>query len=138
MFQLLSSQKIYNKIEITEDYEVKLLDLNWVYQTNLSAWQSQILMTSLLWWLEKLSDFQLPVIIDTPLARLDPIHRNNMLEKYFHNAWWQVIILSQPSEITKEDKNNELFSRYLKNNSYISMTFDEDKMQSFISIKPIS
>jgi hypothetical protein len=28
MFQLLSSQKIYNKIEITEDYEVKLLDLN--------------------------------------------------------------------------------------------------------------
>lgn len=138
MFQLLSSQKIYNKIEISDDYEVKLLDVNWVYQTNLSAWQTQILMTSLLWGLEKLSDFQLPVIIDTPLARLDPIHRNNMLEKYFHNAWWQVIILSQPSEITKEDKNNELFSKYLKNNSYISMTFDEDKMQSVISVKPIS
>ena len=138
MFQLLSSQKIYNKIEISDDYEVKLLDLNWVHQTNLSAWQTQILMTSLLWGLEKLSDFQLPVIIDTPLARLDPIHRNNMLEKYFHNAWWQVIILSQPSEITKEDKNNELFSKYLKSNSYISMTFDEDKMQSVISVKPIS
>lgn len=138
MFQLLSSQKIYNKIEISDDYEVKLLDLNWVHQTNLSAWQTQILMTSLLWGLEKLSDFQLPVIIDTPLARLDPIHRNNMLEKYFHNAWWQVIILSQPSEITKEDKNNELFSKYLKNNSYISMDFDEDKMQSIVSIKPIS
>jgi len=138
MFQLLSSQKIYNKIEISDDYEVKLLDINWVHQTNLSAWQTQILMTSLLWGLEKLSDFQLPVIIDTPLARLDPIHRNNMLEKYFHNAWWQVIILSQPSEITKEDKNNELFSKYLKNNSYISMTFDEDKMQSVISVKPIS
>lgn len=138
MFQLLSSQRIYNKIEINEDYEIKLLDINWVHQTNLSAWQTQILMTSLLWWLEKLSDFQLPIIIDTPLARLDPIHRNNMLEKYFHNAWWQVIILSQPSEITKEDKNNQLFSKYLKNNSYISMTFDEDKMQSVISIKPIS
>jgi len=137
MFQLLSSQKVYNRIEITDDYEVKLIDINWVNQTNLSAWQTQILMTSLLWGLEKLSDFQLPIIIDTPLARLDPIHRKNMLEKYFHNAWWQVIILSQPSEITKEDKSNELFSKYLKNNSYISMTFDEDKMQSVISTKPI-
>lgn len=138
MFQLLSNQKVYNKIEITEDYEVQLFDTYNVHQQNLSAGQTQILMTSLLWWLEQLSDFQLPIIIDTPLARLDPIHRKNMLEKYFHNAWWQVIILSQPSEINKEDKKNILFSKYLKDDAYINMTFDEGKMQSSISIVPIS
>lgn len=138
MFHMLSSQKIYTKIEITNDYEVKLLDTNGNYQLNLSAWQVQILMTSLLWALEKLSNFQLPVIIDTPLARLDPIHRKNMLEKYFHNAGWQVIILSQPSEITKEDKDNILFSQHLRDNSYMSMTFNEDKLQTEILIKTIS
>lgn len=138
MFQMLSSQKVYAKIEITNDYEVKLLDTKGNYQLNLSAWQTQILMTSLLWALEKLSSFQLPVIIDTPLARLDPIHRKNMLEKYFHNAWWQVIILSQPSEITKEDKDNILFSQHLRDNSYMRMTFNEDKLQTEILIKTIS
>lgn len=138
MFQLLSSQKIYKKIEITDDYEVKLLDVKWDYQNTLSAWQTQILMTSLLWGLEKLSDFQLPIIIDTPLSRLDPIHRKNVIENYFHNAWGQVIILSHPWEITDIDKKNPLFSKYIKNNEYTIMNFDEDKMQSIVSIKPIS
>jgi len=138
MFNSLVSQKIYKKIEITEDYNVLLYDLNWIVQKNLSAWQTQILMTSLLRGLESLSNFQLPIIIDTPLARLDPIHRKNMLEKYFHKAWWQVIILSQPSEITDTDKENILFTDYLKDNQYINMTFDEDKMQSVVSYKNIS
>lgn len=138
MFSSLVSQNIYKKIEISNNYEVVLFDSNWIAQKNLSAWQTQILMTSLLWWLESLSNFQLPIIIDTPLARLDPIHRKNMLEKYFHKAGGQVIILSQPAEITSNDKENILFTDYLKDNQYINMTFDENKMQSVISYKPIS
>lgn len=138
MFQNLSNQNIYKRVDITEDYEVKLVDSTWSYQTNLSSWYNQILMTSLLWWLEQLSDFQLPLIIDTPLARLDPLHRKNMLEKYFARAGWQVIILSQPSEITESDKKNPLFSNNLKNNEFISIEFNEKKMQSVITYKSIT
>lgn len=138
MFQKIAGQNVYKKAEITDDYGVKLVDHNWVYQENLSSWYNQILMTSLLWWLEQLSRLGLPIIIDTPLARLDPIHRKNMLEKYFANAWWQVIVLSQPSEITEQDKDNKIFTDHLKNNEYISMDFDEEKMQSFVSYKSIT
>ena len=41
----------------------------------------------------------LPVIIDTPLARLDSKHRKTLIEQYFPNASSQTIILSTDSEI---------------------------------------
>lgn len=133
MFQLLSNRpKIYSKVEITDDYEVRLIDSKGKYQDNLNSWDIQILMTSMLWWLEQLSEFALPIIIDTPLARLDPIHRKNMIEKYFHKAGAQVIILSQPSEITESDKSNSIFSDHLKNQSYMKLNFDQNSMNSSV------
>lgn len=133
MFQLLSNRpKMYSKIEISDDYEVKILDSNWDYQENLNSGDMQILMTSMLWGLEQLSEFKLPIIIDTPLARLDPIHRKNMIEKYFYKAWAQVIILSQPSEITDLDKQNILFSEHLRDKSYMRLNFDQKSMNSSV------
>lgn len=133
MFQLLSNRpKIYSKVEITDDYEVRLIDSKGDYQDNLNSGDIQILMTSMLWWLEQLSEFALPIIIDTPLARLDPIHRKNMIEKYFHKAGAQVIILSQPSEITESDKSNSIFSDHLKNQSYMKLNFDQNSMNSSV------
>lgn len=133
MFQLLSNRpKMYSKIEISDDYEVKILDSNWDYQENLNSGDMQILMTSMLWGLEQLSEFKLPIIIDTPLARLDPIHRKNMIEKYFFKAWAQVIILSQPSEITDLDKQNVLFSEHLRDKSYMRLNFDQKSMNSSV------
>ena len=138
MFSILINSNVYSWIEITENYEIKLIDKGWNYQEALNSWHLQILMTSLLWGLEQLSKLGLPIIIDTPLARLDPIHRKNMLEKYFTNAWWQVIILSQPSEITEQDKNNILFTDHLRNDEYIKMEFDEEEMQSFLRYESLS
>ena len=138
MFSILINSNVYSWIEITENYEIKLIDKGWNYQEALNSWHLQILMTSLLWGLEQLSKLGLPIIIDTPLARLDPIHRKNMLEKYFTNAWWQVIILSQPSEITEQDKKNILFTDHLRNDEYIKMEFDEEEMQSFLRYESLS
>jgi DNA sulfur modification protein DndD len=130
MFSLLINSNVYSRVEITDNFEVRLIDRSWNYQDALNSGHIQILMTSMLWGLEQLSDFKLPIIIDTPLARLDPIHRKNMLEKYFSKAWWQVIILSQPSEITNEDKNNSLFSDHLKDWKFIQMNFNPDLLQT--------
>ena len=58
------------------------------------------MVISLLWALAICSKRKLPVIIDTPLSRLDSIHRETLINTYFPNASEQTIILSTDSEIT--------------------------------------
>lgn len=66
---------------------------------SLSAGEKQIYAIALLWGLAKSSDVELPIIIDTPFARLDSEHRANIAKHYFPFASEQVIILSTDEEI---------------------------------------
>ena len=50
---------------------------------SLSAGEKQIYAIALLWGLAKSSDVELPIIIDTPFARLDSEHRTNIAKHYF-------------------------------------------------------
>ena len=68
----------------------------------LSAGEKQLMVISLLWALAKCSKRKLPVIIDTPLSRLDSNHRETLIKSYFPNASEQTIILSTDSEITSD------------------------------------
>ena len=124
MFKRLVNADIYEKIEIDDDYQVSLISNKGNIQTHLSSGQKQVLMTSFVWGLEQCSEYELPIIIDTPLARLDPIHRKNMLTHYFPNASHQVIILSQPSEIDDTDKEDPEFSSHFKDERYIKLEMD--------------
>lgn len=65
----------------------------------LSAGENQLMVVSALWALAICSEKQLPVIIDTPLARLDSAHRMAIVEEYIPNAAEQTIVLSTDSEI---------------------------------------
>ena len=67
----------------------------------LSEGEKQLFATSILWSLAKTSGRSLPFIIDTPLARLDLDHRDNLVDEFFPAASHQVIILSTDTEITK-------------------------------------
>ena len=66
---------------------------------DLSAGEGQILAISILWSLSEVSNIKIPVIIDTPLGRLDSKHRNQLITKYFPEASLQTIILSTDEEI---------------------------------------
>lgn len=62
---------------------------------------------------------KLPVIIDTPLSRLDSLHRTALINTYFPNAGEQTIILSTDSEIDstyyglmKENVGDEFTLKY--------------------------
>lgn len=68
-------------------------------KAQLSAGEKQIYAISMLWALGKTSGRPLPIIIDTPLARLDSDHRRLLVENYFPLASHQVIILSTDTEI---------------------------------------
>lgn len=65
----------------------------------LSAGEKQLMVVSLLWALAICSRRKFPVIIDTPLSRLDSKHRMSLIKTYFPNASDQTIVLSTDSEI---------------------------------------
>lgn len=80
------------------DAKNRLLD-----KTKLSAGEKEILAISLIWALSKLAERDIPVVIDTPLGRLDTIHRTNIAKNYFPNAGQQVILLSTNTEVVGEE-----------------------------------
>lgn len=103
MYKLLSSKSGLIK-DITIDdksYEVKISDRNGqeIRKSGLSAGEKEVFAISLLWGLAQTSQLKLPIIIDTPLSRLDSTHRDNIVSNYFPNAGDQVIILSTDTEI---------------------------------------
>jgi DNA sulfur modification protein DndD len=106
MYRLLSSRSGLIKDIIIDDktYEVRITDRNGheIKKSGLSAGEKEVFAVSLLWGLAQTSRLRLPIIIDTPLSRLDSTHRDNIVNNYFPNAGEQVIILSTDTEIDKD------------------------------------
>lgn len=71
-------------------------------KNELSAGEKQIYAISILEALAKTSGRNLPIIIDTPLGRLDSVHREKLIKGYFPTASHQVIILSTDTEVDEE------------------------------------
>jgi DNA sulfur modification protein DndD len=82
----------------------------------LSAGERQLLAVSILWGLAKASGRIAPVVIDTPLGRLDGKHRDYLVERYFPKASRQVVLLSTDKEIScrySDLMDNAISKRYL-------------------------
>jgi DNA sulfur modification protein DndD len=73
-----------------------------IRKSSLSAGEKQIYAIAMLWALARTSGRALPMIIDTPLARLDSEHRATIVERYFAEASHQVIVLSTDTEVDDE------------------------------------
>ncbi len=105
-FDLLCRKSdMIRRIEIDpQKFSVTLYDRQGqaIPKKQLSAGEKQIYAISMLWALAQTSGRPLPVIIDTPLGRLDSDHRRNLIECYFSKASHQVIILSTDTEIDQE------------------------------------
>lgn len=77
-----------------------------INKKKLSAGERQIYAIAMLEALGRTSGRNLPIIIDTPLGRLDSKHRTNLIKNYFPTASHQVLILSTDTEIDEEFYND--------------------------------
>jgi len=104
--------RCFNKLARKEDFvreirvdptsfSVHLLDQHGVAlpKEELSSGEKQIFAIALLWGLARTSGRPLPVVVDTPLGRLDSDHRSNLIINYFPHAGHQVILLSTDTEV---------------------------------------
>jgi DNA sulfur modification protein DndD len=67
----------------------------------LSEGEKQLFAVAMLWGLARASARPLPAVIDTPMARLDDLHRRRLVERYFPSASHQVIVLSTDTEVDR-------------------------------------
>lgn len=71
-----------------------------ISKTRLSAGERQMFAIAILWGLATASGKDIPVLIDTPMGRLDSLHRSSFVERYLPKASHQVVILSTDTEIS--------------------------------------
>lgn len=67
-----------------------------------SAGERQLYALSLLWALRKVSGRQLPLVVDTPLARLDEFHRWRLFRQYIPAVSNQVVLFVTGAELDTE------------------------------------
>ena len=130
--KLANKKNLIRKIEMeseTLDWRCLSNDDSEIPRNSLSAGEQQLMVISILWALALCSKKQLPVIIDTPLSRLDSMHRTSLITTYFPNAGEQTIILSPDSEI------DEGYYRLMKNNIGDEFTLNYDEVFKSTSIQ---
>ncbi len=128
---------LFGKRHFIDKVEMNAKTLDWSYfdksgmeisKSSLSAGEKQLMVISMLWALAKCSGKNLPIIIDTPLARLDSVHRTALINRYFPKASKQTIILSTDVEIDSKYYNKMV--QYIGNE--FTLVYDEEEKRSIV------
>lgn len=130
--KLFRKQDEFGKIEFDiSTYTVRLYnDRNQeISIQDRSAGEMQMISSSLIWALTKASDLSLPMVIDTPLGRLDSYHRNHLINHYYKELSEQVIILSTDTEITQD------YIDFMQEHSYKQYMLDYDQSKKYTVIR---
>lgn len=132
LLKLFRKQDEFGKIEFDiNSFSVRLYNdkMQEVSINERSAGEMQMISSALIWALIKVSDLDLPVVIDTPLGRLDSHHRNQLINHYYNELSNQVIILSTDTEITQDYINT------MKESSYKQYMLDYDETKKYTLIR---
>ncbi|HZP84895.1 MAG TPA: DNA sulfur modification protein DndD, partial [Chthonomonadaceae bacterium] len=101
--RLWSKGDLLDRVEFDPDTyatSIILTDGSQIIKRDLAAGEKELFALSLLGGLAKCADRKLPVVIDTPLSRLDSEHRGNIIHQYYPDAGEQIFLLSTDTEIT--------------------------------------
>lgn len=116
-------------IKLDSDFNINVYDKQSLPMDILSSLsgQKQIIATALIWGISEYISEEIPMIIDTPLGRLDEKNQSLVLNQFYPNASKQVIVLPTPSELRHDG------FKHLENQ--ISQIFELSNQGSSTSIK---
>lgn len=106
IYSVLKNKKdMVRSISITDDCDIIMngSDGRRVAVNLLSEGEKTVLMYSVIYGLHNISSAELPVIIDSPLGRLDSTHVGNLTKFLYPILGEQVIILAHDRELSKKD-----------------------------------
>jgi DNA sulfur modification protein DndD len=127
-FQKLKKENFKIKeIKLTDEFNIYLINENDEKLSVLSAssGQKQIIATALIWGVSEYLEKNIPMIIDTPLGRLDLENQKLILKEFYPNASKQVIILPTPSELRA--KEFKLLNKHISDKYCLNSTFPKVK-----------
>ncbi|MBW4256595.1 AAA family ATPase [Methanobacterium sp. YSL] len=123
-FQLLWKKETFKNVEIDNDYTVSLINSDgFECLGSCSAAERELLALSFTLALHRISGFESPILIDTPVARVSDEHRMNFANIFSEvSQEKQIILLFTPAEFSEEIKDvlMETASKY-----EINLTSDE-------------
>ena len=98
---LVHDHRLISEIELDDTYTLTFRDEmgREVGRSSLSSGIKQLVATALLWAMKAVPEHEVPVIIDTPLGRIDKENQEHMLLNYYPNLARQVIVLPTNAEI---------------------------------------
>ena len=98
---LISDHPLIDRITLDENYTLSFVDSKGrpIGRSSLSSGMKQLAATSLLWAMKDAAGIDMPVVIDTPLARIDRTNQSNLLRSYYPKLSHQVIVLPTDAEI---------------------------------------
>lgn len=102
--ELMQSHGLIHSLHFDQDFRLSYHDASDrpVGMANISAGMKQLVAQALLWGMKDIAARDFPVVIDTPLARIEAGHQRQLLTRYYPNAASQVIVLPTDSEIDRE------------------------------------
>ncbi len=100
-FREMTTQKSYKGLRINKNYGLSIIDEHGDEVTVRSAGAEQVVALSLIDGLNRTGHAAGPVVMDTPLGRLDLKHRDNILS-YLPTVTSQFVLLVHSGEIRRE------------------------------------
>lgn len=103
-FELLWKKGTFKEVEIDENYDLTLIhSLGYPCLGSISAAERELLALSFTLALHEISGFDSPILIDTPVARIDAEHRENFGNSFTKiSKEKQTILLFNPAEYSHE------------------------------------
>lgn len=109
--RLTNHPQFYRRLEVKDDFSICIVREDGVSlpttRYSPSAGASQIVATAIISGLSNFAMRDAPIVIDTPLGRLDPTHKINVI-RHYSQMGRQIIVLYQQSELS--DQNIQLIN----------------------------
>jgi len=103
--EMTNKDDVYEGLSIHTDYQLRIETNDGVFtiaDQDPSRGARQIIAYAFIAGLAQFSSRDAPILIDTPIARLDPGHKASLIEN-LPDFVDQIIVFYQPNELTEED-----------------------------------